>query len=606
MNIKVLAVAPYQGLADLLKNSIKGEKRIELDVEIADLEEALPLTRRAEQQGYDVIVSRGGTASLLRNHTSLPVVEIPVSGYDILRVLTLIKDSNSKVAIIGFPNVCEGAATILNLLNFDIPLYPVESANEVPGVVQKAFRNGASIVLGDVVTVRTAKDLGYHGILITSGKESVEEALQHVERVADIYQSGRAQADFYKNMTELAPYGILVLDKHGKIVYANKSAADLTGREIQRLQGRNLRAISQNLALYIEHAATNLHRSTDQIIVIDGKPIKVRVTGDEGLAYFILYLYGMGDAEQERVHIDKTIVKPASFNQIIGSSVMIKQTIKKAMRFANSERNVLICGEPGTEKEQFAQAIHSESRHKRGFFYRFSCNSDVQSLDRELFGNGDGLLRTGIEGTVYLENIDRLSPLLQAKLLGELRSSISYRLISSTPLTMSQLVDGNILDPELIALLGQLYLPIPALRERPEDIDDVARVLIAAHNSQHGKHIVGLRESVMEKLQNHTWQGNLEELQNVLEEMLMLTNGHFVEEDHADPVWQRLGQAAGRQSAAVSIDGTWEEIQKRIWLQVLKEEGMNQSKAAKRLGINRSTLWRKLHDVLQNETNGRL
>ena len=83
-------------------------------------------------------------------------MDIPVSGYDILRVLTLVKDSSTQVAIIGFPNICRGAAAVSSLLDVDIPIYSIEHASEVPSALQTALGHGAKIVLGDAVTVSTA------------------------------------------------------------------------------------------------------------------------------------------------------------------------------------------------------------------------------------------------------------------------------------------------------------------------------------------------------------------------------------------------------------------------------------------------------------------
>src|SRR5947209_854897 len=125
MKIKVLAIAPYPGLKGLLESISQEDSRIQMDIEVADLQNAIPIVDGAKGQPYDVIISRGGTSSVIRNHVSTPVVDIPVSGYDILRVLTLVKDSNTKVAIIGFPNICRGAAAVSSLLDFEIPIYPI-------------------------------------------------------------------------------------------------------------------------------------------------------------------------------------------------------------------------------------------------------------------------------------------------------------------------------------------------------------------------------------------------------------------------------------------------------------------------------------------------
>ena len=204
MKIKIKGIAPYQGLRDLLIHVVGEDSRFEIDVEIADLEEALPIVLKAEEQNYDVIVSRGGTASFIRQHASIPVVEIPVSGYDILRVLTLVKDSNSSLAIIGFPNICQGAQTVSSLLNFQIPIYSIHHESEVRDTLQKSVHEGAQIVLGDVVTVTIAQEMGLHGILITSGTESIQEMLSDIEQIHKIYKKGHEKKQFFQQILQIS------------------------------------------------------------------------------------------------------------------------------------------------------------------------------------------------------------------------------------------------------------------------------------------------------------------------------------------------------------------------------------------------------------------
>lgn len=117
--IKVLLVAPYNGLAETAKN-IEVPDDIQLDTTVANLEKGVIEAKRAEEQGYDIIISRGGTASLIQESVSIPVVHIDITGYDMLRVFTLISGVKSGVALVGFKNISEGSATICNILDFDV------------------------------------------------------------------------------------------------------------------------------------------------------------------------------------------------------------------------------------------------------------------------------------------------------------------------------------------------------------------------------------------------------------------------------------------------------------------------------------------------------
>ncbi|MEW9033857.1 MAG: PrpR N-terminal domain-containing protein, partial [Planifilum fimeticola] len=120
MRVKAFGIAPYAGLKRLMEELAKEDPEMDLVVEQGDLEEGVDIARQAEKEGYELVISRGGTASLIREAVSIPVAEIPVSGYDMLRVLTLLKDYRGEVAIVGFPNITRGAAVICDLLNLPV------------------------------------------------------------------------------------------------------------------------------------------------------------------------------------------------------------------------------------------------------------------------------------------------------------------------------------------------------------------------------------------------------------------------------------------------------------------------------------------------------
>src|SRR5690625_815760 len=124
--MKTLFIAPYSGLAEIAKK-MDIQDDIDLDITIANLEEGVQAAELAEKQGYEVIISRGGTATMIQNHVSIPVVHIDISGYDMLRVFTLIRGIKEGVALVGFANISQGAATICNILEYDVKMVTIKS-----------------------------------------------------------------------------------------------------------------------------------------------------------------------------------------------------------------------------------------------------------------------------------------------------------------------------------------------------------------------------------------------------------------------------------------------------------------------------------------------
>ncbi|GGI17002.1 sigma-54-dependent Fis family transcriptional regulator [Gottfriedia solisilvae] len=587
MKIKVKGIAPYPGLRDLLLQVVGEDNRFEIDVEVADLEVALPIVLSAQEQNYDVIISRGGTASFIRKHVSIPVVDIPVSGYDILRVLTLIKDSNSKLAIIGFPNICQGALTVSSLLDFEIPIYSINHEAEVRVKLEKAVKEGAQIVLGDVVTVKTAQEMGLHGILITSGVESIQDMLSEVKSVHDIYLKSHEKALFFQHILQNFPTGTLVCDPKGKVLYLNDICQQLFGE---------VTMLPQDLSFLLKVTGIHSDKIHFEHVLIQKKSYNLK-TVPYGEDVFI-YIEPNKTPYMSELDMVQMPAQIASFAQIIGSSYVITKTIKRAIAYAKTDNHVWLSGEVGTGKAVFAEAIHSASSRNRGRFYHVACHSINESkLATELFGTDSkvGLLQIPSNDTLYLEYIENLSIQMQERLANELRKGTNLRVISSSKSTFKQLLKDPNIHQELIHLLGEYQLVIPPLRDRTEDIEEIARVLIANHNSIYGKQFVGIREEVLNRLMEYNWPGNLKELENIISELLALAKGHYIGIEEWDLVWERYSFTGVNSSAQrIDLNKTWVEIERQILEEVLKDEGMNQSKAAKRLGISRATLWRKM------------
>lgn len=588
MKIKVKGIAPYQGLRDLLLKVAGEDSRFSIDVEIADLEKALPLVLKAEEQNYDVIVSRGGTASFIRKHVSIPVVDIPVSGYDILRVLTLIKDSNSRLAIIGFPNICQGAVTVSSLLDFEIPIYSIDHESEVRDTLKKAVKEGAQIVLGDVVTVNTAQEMGHHGILITSGIESIQEMFAEVKRIHDIYVRGNEKAQFFQYIVNNFPIGTLVFDKKGSIQYMNDSIKQWIG---------NLEVLPSDLDFLLKVNGLQKDSIHFEHVLINNISYHLKsVPNGENVLIYLEPNKSPYMSEFDMVQMPEQI---SSFAQIMGSSDKITKTIKRAKAYAKTNKLVWISGEVGTGKSSFAEAIHSASSRNIGRFFRVACQSISEGkLATELFGTETklGLLRIPSNDTLYLEAIDKLSVWFQERLANELRKGSNLRIISSSSVPFKTLLNDTTFHQELLHLIGEYQLVIPPLRERTEDIEEIARVLIAKHNSIYGKQVVGIREEVLSQLVEYQWPGNLKELENIIGELLALAKGHYIGKEEWNLVWERYSftKEISTSSPIIDLKRTWDQIEKQIIEEVLKEEGMNQSRAAKRLGISRATLWRKM------------
>src|SRR5699024_8723509 len=222
MRRKVMFIAPYQGLANIV-NNMDLPTELDVEVRVGNLDEGAKIAAEAEKGGFDFIISRGGTATKIENTVSIPVIHIDITGYDILRIFTMITGIDTKVALVGIPNISEGAATICSILEYDVTLVTIESQEEVEETLHDLKTEGYSMVIGDVVTVTHAQKVGMRGILLTSGKEAVLDSFKAGVRMSNLLKNNQNEYLITQKLFESLPLPTVVLNKDKEITYQNNA-----------------------------------------------------------------------------------------------------------------------------------------------------------------------------------------------------------------------------------------------------------------------------------------------------------------------------------------------------------------------------------------------
>ena len=161
---RILGIAPYDGMRTAMEQAAQAYPNVELEVYTGDLEEGQAIVQSMTPNSYDCIISRGGTATLIRQVTDLPVVDIHISVYDVLRTMKLAENYTSLYAIVGFPSITEPAHTLCSLLNFDLDILTVRSAEEVRHTLERLKQGGYRMVVCDMVTHTIAREMGFDNI----------------------------------------------------------------------------------------------------------------------------------------------------------------------------------------------------------------------------------------------------------------------------------------------------------------------------------------------------------------------------------------------------------------------------------------------------------
>ena len=175
-SVRILAIAPYEAMASALVHCAESFPGVNMDVFTGDLEEGMEILNSVNLSLYDAILSRGGTAHLIQQAAEIPVIEIPVQVYDILRTINLAKNYTNRLAVVGFPGVTGNAHTLSNLLGMDLMIETVHSSKELPAVLERLRAHQINTVVCDVVSHRIARSSGFQALLITSGESSLHLA----------------------------------------------------------------------------------------------------------------------------------------------------------------------------------------------------------------------------------------------------------------------------------------------------------------------------------------------------------------------------------------------------------------------------------------------
>jgi DNA-binding NtrC family response regulator len=311
-------------------------------------------------------------------------------------------------------------------------------------------------------------------------------------------------------------------------------------------------------------------------------------------------------AVRSRQH--RTAVDP-----FVGRSAAIRRVAEEAVRVAASESPVLVRGETGSGKGVLARWLHRNGPRAEESFVDMNCAGLSRDLlETELFGHEKGAFtgassaKTGLfevahRGTVFLDEIGDMDPEVQAKLLkvleekqfrrlGETRDRrVDIRLIAATHQDLAERVRQKKFRSDLFFRVNTIPLTMPALRERTEDIAELAEMLLLQLGPEMGRSEARLSTDAVRALQRHSWPGNIRELRNVIERALLLTDGPQIEASN-------LRFESGLQAEGASFDAslTLLEVERRHIARVLEEEGGRVDRAAQRLGVPRSSLYQKI------------
>ncbi len=639
MSCKLAFVAPYKKLGELF-SEVCEELDKEIPVYIGDLEAGADKAVELEEEGFDVLISRGGTAIAINSKvTAIPIVEIQVSGFDLIRILHQARQETDKIAVVGFDPFTYGIKCLANIFEVELKILTLKGEwYDRPQFIENKLKaikeDGYNWVVGDNISVKIAKKMGMNTFLIRSGKEALAQAIMEAERMAEVRKKEMEKTKRFKSIVDFAYEGIISVNEKGIIETFNSRAEDIFEKEAYKVMGKNIKEVLPeiNLLKIIETG----YREQGKIWTVDNKKVAANVIpikiNEEVVGAVATFQKASKIQKVEKKIRNELYVKgytaENTFDDIIGKSKSMQKVKDEARDYAQVELPLLIYGETGTGKELFAQAIHNASPRRNKPFVAFNCAALPEKLlESELFGyvkgaftgaskeGKAGLFEQAHEGTIFLDEIGEISMNIQARLLRVFQerkvrrlgdnklTPVDVRIILATNKPLGGLVEENKFRQDLYYRINVLNLNLPPLRERRKDIPLLVDFFIEKGKNETNKIVKGISKEGIKLLQNYSWPGNIRQLENVIEKLIVRVKDNYIMTNLVRDTIQSLqGTTIKSESVKYSsdklikipLDKSLDEMEKIMIEQVLKAERGNKTAAAKRLEIGRTTLWRKL------------
>ena len=564
----------------------------------------------------DVAIARGMSVQFLKTFIpEIPVIEIPMSAYDILMAFNEAQKFNPKhIALIALPHVTYGVSEVGKSLFPEFSAYPVERGENYVDVVQKAVANGADCIVGGNAVYAYSQKMGINCALIKTSKDSVRHAIDEAISLLEFTKMQKAKTERLQIVLDNISEGIISIDGKKKIVTCNSNACIYLSCSEESVVGKVIGDVfpmldEPDLSKLIASEYGTVLKIGDRDFSVNKNPIIV----DGNFVGCVLILQKVNvlrdiETKIRQTSYSKGFVAKYGFDDILGNSRVIEQTKSLAKKFSRVDATILIVGETGTGKELFAQSIHKASDRRNGPFVAINCAALPESLlESELFGyapgaftgaskNGKvGLFELAHKGTIFLDEISEMSLSLQGRLLRVLAENsilrlgddsiipVDVRIISATNRDIEEDVNAGRFRRDLYFRLNVLRLDIPPLRMRGNDVIVLAKCFLEHYYKKHGNPVHCFSVECYPYLEAGHFSGNVRELRNLCERLSVVVSDRDVRSDD-------LTGLISVEPLSEKKDEDDEKARIMDALSTLK----NKSDVARYLKIDRSTLYRKM------------
>ncbi|MBR1758176.1 MAG: PrpR N-terminal domain-containing protein [Lachnospiraceae bacterium] len=595
---KVLGIVPYPEMKELMLSVASTRDDIELDVSVGDYRDCIRILEENLNHNYEVILSRGGTATeLARRIHYIPVIEIPVSAFDLIAAVSLARASGAKFAAVVFPAIAADFQKLKELTKEEFPVYCVSSEEETVTVLEELKSENYGMVLCSAVTYEHALLLGLPSILITSGRDCIVQAFDQAVLLAGYYQKMHEKLYFYKNILRSHDQQTMILGEDGQILFTTESyplSEELCEKSKKELSlAKKYGKCSFYKVLEETQYSVNCEQET-----FNGKPCFVLMFTRTKIPVKI-DRHGISYAGPTAIRADLA--------QVSLLTLLNESDLANLNALCHSDYPVLITGEPNCYKSVVAKYLYLTGPLKARPLILIDCAAlDVTGWQFLMTNDHSPLSES--DCTVLIKNLAALDETKRMGFLNYIQANLFCK--RNRVLFVHTRTD----DPALITYISQLaqktycqVFEVPPLRDRLAKLDTYLSVYLNRKNQAKGTQVIEIEPEARLAFRAYHWPYNYKQLERVLDRLydssvngritLQATETILQEEKILEDTGKTALTSPGSTGKpSIDLSGSLEEITRNIVMQVLDECGGNQRAAARRLKISRTTLWRMLKE----------
>lgn len=628
---EIVVVAPVNFMTEVTRRVIAENGYSNVELLEGDQRTGVELAQRAVDAGAKVLISRGGTYELIRSAFAVPVVEVKVTAFDLIEAFKAVQElgESGPVGVIGYRNVIAGAELIAGVMGLRTLCFELVDKGSIAAEVERQLALGVRVFMGDGNVVGAAARHRCPSVLVQSGSQAMQNAIEQASSILQAARLEKEKAQQFSTIIDFVHDGIVAVDQHGQVTVFNTASQKITGFSKQDAVGRKITEIIPDTRLLdVLHSGRSeigdIQRLDDETVIATNRiPVIVdgEVRGAVATYQDITEVQRLEQAIRIRLS-EKGFVAQYEFSDIVHCSSAVAECIKAAQKFAKYDTSVLIGGPSGVGKELFAQGIHNSSRRKNSPFVAINCAALPEALiESELFGYVEGsftgagkkgkagLFEMAHGGTIFLDEISELPVFLQGRLLRVLQEKqvmrigdnklipIDVRVVCATNRDLRSLVTRKEFRGDLYFRVAILSLYIPPLNERPDDIELLAAHFVELFGYRYRKGRMTLAGDAVDYLRRYTYEGNVRELQGMIERAVVICEGKAIGVHDLTAMTRSEAPPAPDDAGHFAPAGkTLKDVEDWYIAQVYRQKQGSIKDCCAILGIDRTTLWRKIRE----------